>query len=142
MPKTLSSNSAEEDTLSTFDSITLPCSQCIKINTNKCMCMYVCIHTHKYIQTCMHACIHAYMHACIHTYIHACMHTYIHIYIHTYIRMFDLNIACLCQSIEINNNKYVCVRACVRGCVRAFVHACMHVCMYVCVIVMNILWHF
>ena len=26
---------------------------------------------------------------------------------------FDLNIACLCQSIEINNNKYVCVYACV-----------------------------
>ena len=30
---------------------------------------------------------------------------------------FDSNIACLCQSIEINNNKYVC----------------MYVCMYVCV---------
>ena len=31
---------------------------------------------------------------------------------------FDLKIACLCQSIEINNNKHVCM------------HACMHECMW------------
>ena len=26
---------------------------------------------------------------------------------------FDSNIACLCQSIEINNNKYICIYACI-----------------------------
>ena len=57
---------------------------------------------------------------------------------------FDSNIAYLCQSIEINNNKhvcmYVCVCACVGACVCMYVcvclsacmHACIHVCMYVC----------
>ena len=33
-------NAAEEDNLSPFDSISLPCRQCIKINTNKHVCMY------------------------------------------------------------------------------------------------------
>ena len=40
---------------------------------------------------------------------------------------FDSNIACPCQSIEINN-KYVCMCVCMHACT----HACMHVCMYVC----------
>ena len=37
---------------------------------------------------------------------------------------FDSKIACLCQSIEINN-MYVCMYACM--------HACMYVCVFVCV---------
>ena len=39
---------------------------------------------------------------------------------------FDSNIACLCQSIEINNNKHVCMCVCV--------YPCMYVCMYVCML--------
>ena len=38
---------------------------------------------------------------------------------------FDSKIACLCQRIEINNNKYVCMYVCM--------YACMHACMYVCI---------
>ena len=42
---------------------------------------------------------------------------------------FDLNIACLCKSIEINN-KYVCMYVCL--CMHACMHTCMHAYMHVC----------
>ena len=43
---------------------------------------------------------------------------------------FDLNIACLCQSIELNNNKHVCMYVCMYVCI---IYVCiMYVCMYVC----------
>ena len=48
---------------------------------------------------------------------------------------FDLNIACLCESIEINNKHascmYVCMYVYMCVCVYACMHACMHACMYV-----------
>ena len=45
---------------------------------------------------------------------------------------YDLNIACLCQSIEINNNKHVCMYVCIYVCMYVCIYVCMHVCMYVC----------
>ena len=46
---------------------------------------------------------------------------------------FDLNIACLCQSIEINNNKYVCMYVCMYICmyISIYVYISMYVYMYV-----------
>ena len=46
-------HSAEEDNWSPFDSISLAYYQCIKINTNKHVCIYVCM----YVHVCMHACM-------------------------------------------------------------------------------------
>ena len=57
--------------------ISLACARASKLTTTN---MYVC----------MHACMHACMHICMYIYI-----------------LYDLNIACPCQSIEINNNKHV-----------------------------------
>ena len=51
---------------------------------------------------------------------YVCMYVYIQMYVCMIVFMYDLNIACLCQSIEINNNKYICMYACI--------HA--HVCMF------------
>ena len=48
----------------------------------------------------------------------------------------DSNIACLCQSIEINNNKHVCVYVCMDACMHVCMYVCMYdVCMYVCMYV-------
>ena len=46
----------------------------------------------------------------------------------------DLNIACLCQSIDEINNKHVCMYVCMYACMHVCdlcTHACMYVCMYV-----------
>ena len=39
------------------------------------------------------------------------MHGCMYVYMEDNLSPFDLNIACLCQSIEINNNKHVCMNA-------------------------------
>ena len=44
---------------------------------------------------------------------------------------FDSNIACLCQSIESNNNKYVCMYVCIYVCMCVCMHACMYLSIYV-----------
>ena len=46
---------------------------------------------------------------------------------------FDLNIACLCQSIEINNNKYVCMYD---VCMYVYIYIYMCVCMCISVVFM------
>ena len=55
---------------------------------------------------CMYVCMYACMYACM----HACLGPRVQI-LHSAeehnLSPFDLNMACLCQSIEINNNKYV-----------------------------------
>ena len=54
------------------------------------VCMYVCMYVCTYVRTyvCMYVCMCVCMYVC------------------------DSKIACLCQSIEINNNKYVCMYVC------------------------------
>ena len=59
-------HSAEEDNWSAFDSISLPCCECIKIKTNKHVCMYICMHV------CMHAYIHVGVHACMYLSVVVC----------------------------------------------------------------------
>ena len=129
--------------------------QSIKIKaTNMYVCMYVCMHV------CMHACMYVCMHACM----YVCMYVWssiaqsvcqrafsllaiwclgprvqiLHSAEEHNLSPFDLNIACLCQSIEINNNRYVsmyactyvCMYVCLSVCLSVCLHACMHVCMY------------
>ena len=45
---------------------------------------------------------------------------------------FESKIVCLCQSIETNNNKYVCMYVCMCA------YVCMYTCMYVCIYAVGI----
>ena len=86
------------------------------------VCIYVCIYVSMYL--CMYVCIYVCMYACM----HACMYSVglsagiqsaedwvsetlwvriLHSAEEDNLSPFDSKIACLCQSIEINNNKYV-----------------------------------
>ena len=64
---------------------------------------------------------------------------------------FDLNIACLCQSIEINNNKYMCMLKIIRGIsltktkplqshINIHTHTHTHTHIYICVCVCMFIW--
>ena len=52
---------------------------------------------------------------------------------------FDSKISCLCQSIETNNNKHVCMYVCTNECTDVlctiYIYICM--CMYLCTLFMN-----
>ena len=89
--------------------------------------MYVCMYV--WMNACMHACIYVCMYVCRAFSLLAiwCLGPRVQI-LHSAeehnLSPFDLNIACLCHSIEINN-KYVCMYVCMHAHVW-----CMCVCMY------------
>ena len=107
--------SAEEDNLSPFDSNIACLCQSIEINNNKHVCMYVCMYVcHRdglssssfaWSSIAQSVCQRAFSLLAI-----WCLGPRVQI-LHPAeehnLSHFDLNIACLCQSIEINNNKYV-----------------------------------
>ena len=65
-------------------------------------CWYVCVYMWMYV------CICLYMYVCTYTCIYVCMCIYV-----DNLSPFDSNMACLCQSIEINNNKHICIYTCI-----------------------------
>ena len=109
--------------------------QSIKIKkTNKYVCMYVCMCLRMYV--CMYVFTYVRMYVRTYVCVYVCMQESSLLLANRCLRPrvrilqsaeednlspFDSNIACLCQSIEINNNKYVCT------------YVCMYVYMYVCV---------
>ena len=129
--------SAEEHNLSPFD-LNIAClCQSIEINNNKYVCMYVCgvkwaecsliIGTGCRVQVFLawssiaqSVCQRAFSLLAI-----WCLGPRLQI-LHSAeehnLSPFDLNIACLCQGIEINNNKYVCMYVCM--------YACMQICIW------------
>ena len=101
--------SAEEDNLSPFDSNIACLCQSIEINNNKHVCMFVCMYVCMYVLAlfliAQSVCQQAFS-------------LLVNRYLRPWVRIlpsaeednlspFDSNIACLCQSIEINNNKHV-----------------------------------
>ena len=44
---------------------------------------------------------------------------------------FDSNIACLCQSIDINNNKHVCMYVCMYLCMYTYIYIYIYICIYI-----------
>ena len=99
--------SAEEDNLSPFDSKIACLCQSIEINNNIYVCMYVCM----YICVCVCISIaQSVFQRAFSLLAIWCLGSRVQILLSAEehnLSPFDLNIACLCQSIEINNNKYV-----------------------------------
>ena len=71
----------------------------------KIACLCQSIEIKKY--ACMHECMHACMYACMYVCMDGWMDGVLHSAEEDYLSPFDSNIARLCQSIEINNNKHV-----------------------------------
>ena len=101
--------SAEEDNLSPFDSNIACLCQSIEINNNKHVCMYV----RMYVEFKFLAWSSIAQYVCQQAFsllANMCLRPWVRI-LHSAekdnLSPFDSNIACLCQSIEINNNKYV-----------------------------------
>ena len=122
----------------------LPCA-----SVNPWLKMYVCVCVS--VCVCMHACMYVCMHAplildssvsvsvgikSVGDSVPKTLVQILHSAEEDNLSPFDLKIACLCQSIEINNKHVWCVHVCM--------HACMYACMYVwmCVCSNKVIYYF
>ena len=109
------------------------------------VCVYVCIYIYIYVCIYVNVCIYVYMYMYVCVCMCICQQAFsllVNRYLRPWVRIlpsaeednlspFDSNIACLCQSIEINNNKHVCMYMYIYIYIYICICMCMYMCMYV-----------